>query len=136
MLKEFIKLNVKMNMIMKNVKIEELNTNIGSSFLNTQTLKMIKHKSLFCSKNYQKKFDKNLKKRFFNTYKFSNNYINKFIFLLRIGVYLYDYMDDWEKFSKTLLPEKKFFYSHLNMENIADLNYTHTKTVCKDFEIR
>ena len=83
-----------MNMIMKNVKIAELNTNIGSSFLNTQTLKMIKHKSLFCSKNYQKKFDENLKKRFFNTYKCSNNDINKFIFLLRKGVYLYDYMDN------------------------------------------
>ena len=29
-------------------------------------------------------------------------------------------MDDWEKFKEILLPEKKYFYSHLNMEDIAD----------------
>ena len=32
-----------------------------------------------CNENYQQKFDENLKKRFFNTYKFSNHGINKFI---------------------------------------------------------
>ena len=31
-----------------------------------------------CNKNYQKKFDGNLKKRFVNTYKLSNHDINKF----------------------------------------------------------
>ena len=31
-----------------------------------------------------------LKKRFKDTFKFSNNYINKFILLLRKGVYPYD----------------------------------------------
>ena len=29
-------------------------------------------------------------------------------------------MDDWEKFKETSLPEKKDFYSHLNMEDITD----------------
>ena len=48
----------------------------------------------------------NLEKRFANTYKFFNNDINKFILLLQKCVYPYQYMDDWEKSNKALLPEK------------------------------
>ena len=51
-------------------------------------------------------FDENLKKRFFNTYKFSAHDIKKFIFLLRKGVHLYEYMNDQEKFNEILLSEK------------------------------
>ena len=40
-LKEFIKLNVNTDTVIKNVKLTELNINIGTVFLNTQTLKMI-----------------------------------------------------------------------------------------------
>ena len=40
-LKEFIKLNLKMNMVIKHVKRVELNAKIVSAFLNAQTLKMI-----------------------------------------------------------------------------------------------
>ena len=36
-------------------------------------------------------------------------------------------MDDLEKFNETALPEKDDFYSHLNMENITDADYTHTQ---------
>ena len=32
--------------------------------------------------------------------------INMFISLLQKGVYQYNHMDDWKKFSETLLPEK------------------------------
>ena len=39
---------------------------------------------------------------------------NKVISLLRKGVYPYEYMDDWEKFNKTALPEKEEFYRNLN----------------------
>ena len=45
-------------------------------------------------------------------------------------------MDDWEKFHETTLPEKEVFYGHLNMEDITDVDYAHTKRVCKDFEIK
>ena len=54
-------------------------------------------------------FGENLKKQFFNTFEFSNHDINKFILLLQKGVYPYKYMDDWEKFEETLLPEKEDF---------------------------
>ena len=55
--------------------------------------------------------------------------------LLQKGVYLYEYMDDWKKFSEVSLPENKYFYSHLLMEHITDADYAHTKRICKDFKI-
>ena len=45
-------------------------------------------------------------------------------------------MDDWKKFNETPLPEKKDFYSNLNMENITDADYAHVKRISKDFEIK
>ena len=77
------------------------------------------------TKNY--KFYQKLKERFFNAYKFSNHDNNEFILLLRKDVYPYEYIDDWEKFNKTALPQKEDFYSHLNMEDIIDADYVHTK---------
>ena len=55
---------------------------------------LIEYKCLCCNKNYQHKFDEKLKEQYFNTYKFSNHGNNKFILLLRKGVYSYEYMDD------------------------------------------
>ena len=52
------------------------------------------------------------------------------------GVYPYEYMDDWQKFSETSLPEKENFDSHLNMEDITAEDYKHAKNVWKDFEIK
>ena len=89
-----------------------------------------------CNKNYQHKFDEKLKKRFFNIYKLSNYDNNKFILLLRKGLYPYEYIDDWEKFNETSLPDKVDFYSHLNIKDITDADYAHAKRVCKDFKIK
>ena len=47
------------------------------------------------------------------------------------GGYPYEYMDDWEKFNETSLPENLDFYNHSNMWDNTDENYTHA--VCKDF---
>ena len=46
-----------------------------------------------CKKNYEKDFNKELLKIFANIYEFYNGDINKFILLLRKGVYPYKYMD-------------------------------------------
>ena len=45
-------------------------------------------------------------------------------------------MNSWKRFDETLLPEKKDFYSNLNMEDITDADYKHAKRVWNDFEIK
>ena len=85
-----------------------------------------------CKKNYQKDFNKELIKRFANTYEFCNGDLNKFILLLRKDVYPYEYMDNWERFDETSLPDKESFYSSLNMENIDDIDYRHGNNVLKN----
>ena len=40
------------------------------------------------------------------------------------GVYPYKFVDDWEK---------EAFYSHLNLGDIIDADYAHSKRVCEDF---
>ena len=89
-----------------------------------------------CKQNYEKDFNKELIKRFANTYEFCNGNLNKFILLLRKGVYPYEYMDNWEKFDETSLPNKESFYSSLNMENIDDIDYRHGNNVFKRFKLK
>ena len=97
---------------------------------------LIIYKCLFCNECCSKKLNEKFKKKFKGTFKFSNSDINKFILLLRKGVYTYEYMDDWENSNETKLPEKEEFYSNLNLEDITDADYMHVKRVCKDFEIK
>ena len=68
-------------------------------------------------------------------YQFCNGDLNKFVLLLRKGVYPYEYMDSWERFNETSLPPKKAFYSELNLEDITDKDYNHAQNVWKVFGI-
>ena len=95
---------------------------------------LIEYKCSCCNKFI--KFDEELKRRFFNTYKFSNHNNNKFILLLQKGISPYEYVNDWEKLNETSLSEKEDFYSHLNMEDITDVDYAHAERVCKNFKIK
>ena len=83
-----------------------------------------------CKKNYEKDF-KDLIKRFANIYEFCNGNLNKFILLLRKGVYPYEYMDSWERFNETSLPDKEAFYSNLNIEDITEVDHRHARRVFK-----
>ena len=74
--------------------------------------------------------------KFPNTYQFCNGDLNKFVLLLRKGVYPYEYMDSWERFNETSLPDKKAFYSELNLEDITDKDYEHAQKVWEVFEIK
>ena len=56
---------------------------------------------------YSKKLDRKIKKQFKNTFKSFNNDINKFVLLLRKGVYSREYMDESE--NETTLPEEEDF---------------------------
>ena len=79
-------------------------------FLEYESVKknLIKCKCLFFNKDCLNKIDEELKKRFKNTFKFSNNSIKKFILLLRKGVYHHETIDDWENFNKISFPGKTF----------------------------
>ena len=82
-----------------------------------------------------KKLIEGLIKKFPSIYQFCNGNLNKFVLLLRKGVYPYEYMDSWEKFDETALPPKKDFYSNLNLEDISDEDYAHAQKVWDVFEI-
>ena len=98
--------------MIKNTKHVELNK-VLQLFLEYTNFKddLIEFKCLVCNKSCQIKGK--LKKGFFNTFKFSNHENNNFFLLL----------------------EKEDFYSHLNMDDITDADYMHTKRDCKDFKI-
>ena len=92
-------------------------------------------KCIDSEKEYEKEINKELVERFANTYKFFNNDINKFIMLLRKGVYPYEYMDGWDKFNEKIIPSKELFYNNLTLENISEVDYMYTDDVFKTFEL-
>ena len=67
--------------------------------------------------------------KFPSVYQFCNGNLNKFVLLLRKGIYPYEYMDGWEKFNENALPPKKDFYSNSNLEDISDEDYRHAQKV-------
>ena len=104
------------------------------SCLNYMTIKDEKliFRCFGCKKNNKKNFNKELIQRFANIYEFCNGDLNKFILLLRKGVYPYECMNSWEKINETSLPDKEAFYSNLNMEDITDVEYMHAKIIFKN----
>ncbi|KAL9975480.1 hypothetical protein ACROYT_G012642 [Oculina patagonica] len=62
-----------------------------------------------------------------------NIFIENFGLLTQKGIYPYEYMDSWERFIETSLPEKEKFYSKLNDENITDKEYEHAQNVWETF---
>ena len=85
---------------------------------------------LWCQKRQLKPINE-ITKRFPNTYKFCNRDINKFVLLLRKGVHPYEYIDSLGRFNEPTLPNKKAFYSQLNLQDITDKDYAHAKNYLK-----
>ena len=56
--------------------------------------------------------------------------------LLKKGIYLYEYMDSFERFGETKLPQKEKFYSSLSGKGITDEEYAHAKQVWETFGCR
>ena len=75
-------------------------------------------------------------KKFSNIHQFCDGDINKFILLLKKGIYPYEYMDSWERFDETSLPDKKAFYSELSLEDITDKDYAHARKVFKELKLK
>ena len=56
--------------------------------------------------------------------------------LLRKGAYPYEYMDSWERVNEKSLPDKKAFYSKLNLEDITNKEYAHAQKVFKELKLK
>ena len=56
--------------------------------------------------------------------------------LSKKGIYPYEYIDSWERFSETSLHDKQKFYRKLNDENITDEEYAHAQTAWEVFECK
>ena len=52
------------------------------------------------------------------------------------GIYPYDYMDSFNRFSEKKLPNKDDFYSILNDEHISDTQYVHAINVWMTFKFK
>ena len=71
-----------------------------------------------------------------STYQFCDGDNNKFVLLLRKGVYPYDYTNDWDKFKETQLPLMKDFHNTLNQTDITKEDYEHAQKVWNTFNIK
>ena len=54
--------------------------------------------------------------------------------LIKKGIYPYEYMDSWNRFSENKLPDKNKFYSNLSMDGVKD--YGHACKVWNEFGIK
>ena len=112
-----------------------LNCESCLDYIKTKNEKLIL-KCFYRKQYYEKSINKELIKKFANTYEFCSVKLNKFILLLRKGVYPYEYMNNWERFNETSLPNKESFYSSLNMENIDDIDCRHGNNVFKRLKLK
>ena len=87
-----------------------------------------------CKEEWKRPINELIEK-FPGIYQFCNGDLNKFVLLLRKGVYPYEYMDNWKKIDETSLPSKEAFYSNLNLEDISDEDYIHAQKAWGVFEI-
>ena len=71
--------------------------------------------------------------KFPRMYQFCNGDHNRFVLLLRKGVYPYEYIDSWERFNETSLPPKIDFYSELTLDDISDKDYNYAQKVFEEF---
>ena len=79
------------------------------------TDKLVYTRCKTCTKR-SKQTTESLKNKFPGTFQLNKGNIDKFIFLLRKGVYPYEYMDSWKRFIETELPSIEKFYSNLNLK--------------------
>ena len=63
-----------------------------------------------CNKEWKRPINE-LKEKFPSIYQFCDGDLNKFVLLLRKGVYPNEYVDSWERFNETTLQPRKYFYS-------------------------
>ena len=55
--------------------------------------------------------------------------------LTRKGIYPYEYVSSWDKFTETQLPPTEAFYSNLSMCNVSKVDYEHAQRVWGEYKI-
>ena len=103
--------------------IEKIKINSECCFVGLKNNRLI-YKCKECKEEWKRPINE-LIENFPSIYQFCNGNLNKFVLLLRKGVYPYEDMDNWEKFDETTIPPKEAFYSKLNLEGISDADYAH-----------
>ena len=73
---------------------------------------------------------------FLNTLKLCRGSVDKFLLLLRKGVYPYEYMNNMSKFNEKELPSIDNFYSKLISSGISTKDYVHAKKVWQFFILK
>ena len=124
--------------IISQKEVAELNVKIVTDFFNIKESKNIQQNiNLYLAiKIVQTYLMKNSKVDSRTHVYFLTNDINKFILLLRKGIFSL-WVHEWlGKVNEASLPENKGFYNNLNLEDITDVDYMHAKRICKDFEIK
>ena len=94
---------------------------------------------IYRCREFKKEWGRSIKpliRNFSSIYQFCNGDLNKFILLLKKGVYPYEDINNWEKFDKTILPPKEAFHSELKLEDISDADYVHAENVWEVFGIK
>ena len=116
-------------------KLDKKETHEFTDNLRAKTTSLLRHTDRYeeiCNKIKMR----DLKERFPNTYQLCDDDLNKFMLLLRKGVYPYQYTDSSEKFNKTTLPTKEEFYDPLNIEDISKEDHADAQKVWDTFNIQ
>ena len=111
--------------------IEKIKINSECCFVGLKNNRLI-YRCRECKEEWKRPIE-GLIEKFPSIYQFCNGNLNKFVLLLRKGVYPYEDMDSWEKFDETTIPPKETFYSKLNLEDTTDKDYEQTQKVWKVF---
>ena len=88
--------------------IEKIKINSECCFVGLENKRLI-YKCKKCKEEWKKLINQ-LIKNFSSVYQFCNGDLNKFVLILRKGVFPYEYMDSWEKFNENILPPREDFY--------------------------
>ena len=91
-------------------------------------------KSLRNNDAYDTKNFKQSKQYFLKEYPFMTD--EDFKLVITKGIYPYEYMNNFDRFNETNLPDIKCFYSSLNDETITEEQYKHAKKVWETFKIK
>ena len=114
--------------------MEKIKINLECCFVGLKSNRLI-HRCREYKEKYKRPIE-GLIRKLPSMYQFCNGDLNKFILLLRKGVYPDEDMDNWEKFHETTIPPQESFYSELNLENITDKDYAHAQKVWEVFELK